>query len=485
MQKALDTMERLEKGELANPDENRLARHYWLRNPAMPPSQEIRQGLEQTVKSIEEFAGKIHRGEIAGAGGKFKNLLLIGIGGSALGPHFVSNALSQPTTDKLRIYFIDNTAPDGMNRVLATIGEELSRTLCIVISKSGRTKETRNGMLEAGAAYSEKGLAFSAHAVAVTCRASALDKHAESNHWLCRFPMWDWVGGRTSKLSAVGLLPAALQGFTIRQMLNGARSADETMRQRDTLLDSAAKLATARFSFGNDKVYKHMAVLRYKDRLEVFSRYLQQLLMECLGKEFDTSRIRVNQSMSVYENNESTDQHAYVHQLMDGVNNCFAVCIQVLSERLGRTRFVDDATTSANYLNGFFWGTREPLYAKWRQSVTITVRDVTPFSIGVLIALFERAVGLYASLVSINAYHQPRVEAGKKAAEAILDLQAKIVGFLSKIAGRTCDVAEIDRATNPDCKEELLKICQHLASNPNRGVRADIGKSHFETRYSS
>ena len=220
MRNAFDAMDRLERGGIANPDENRMVGHYWLRNPALAPSQEIRSEIEQTIKSIGEFAGKIHRGELRGTGGTFKNLLLIGIGGSALGLQFVSNALSHPVTDKLRIYFFDNTDPDGMDRVLAGIGDELSRTLCVVVSKSGKTKETRNGMFEAEAAYRDKGLSFATHAVAVTGRSSELDKYAESNLWLHRLPMWDWVGGRTSELSAVGLLPAALQGFDILEILN-------------------------------------------------------------------------------------------------------------------------------------------------------------------------------------------------------------------------------------------------------------------------
>src|SRR5439155_19164473 len=136
---------------------------------------------------------------------------VIGIGGTALGPQFVANALGHPRTDKLTLHFFDNTDPDGMDRVLATIGEDLGRTLCIVISKSGETKETRNGMLEAKAAYERAGLDFDRHAVAVTGKRSELDEGAKT--WLRRFPMWNWVGGRTSERSAVGLLPAALQGL--------------------------------------------------------------------------------------------------------------------------------------------------------------------------------------------------------------------------------------------------------------------------------
>src|ERR1043166_7285325 len=124
----------------------------------------------------------------------------------------------------MKPYFFDNTDPDGIDAVLAQIGDGLKETLCIVISKSGGTLETRNGMLEARRAFEAAGLNFGKHAVAVTQEGSLLDKYAVEHGWLTRFPMWDWVGGRTSELSAVGLLPAALQGLNLGAMPTGARA---------------------------------------------------------------------------------------------------------------------------------------------------------------------------------------------------------------------------------------------------------------------
>jgi len=233
IQKAFIAMAELEKGGIANPDERRMVGHYWLRNPALAPTKTIQKEIEDTVAGIIAFAADIHSGKIHGAKGPFKNLLVIGIGGSALGPQFVSHALGSPTTDKLAVYFFDNTDPDGMDKVLSEIITELGETLCVVISKSGGTKETRNGMLEAQAAYERAGLKFAPHAVAVTGGLSELDKAASTGGWLKRFPMWDWIGGRTSELSAVGLLPAALQGIDITSMLAGAKACDDVTRQID------------------------------------------------------------------------------------------------------------------------------------------------------------------------------------------------------------------------------------------------------------
>src|SRR5206468_12086026 len=96
----------------------------------------------------------------------------------------------------------------------------------------------------------------------------------------------------------------------------------------------------------------------------------------------------------------------------------------------GSALMVEPNATSADYLDGFLQGTRRALYENGRESITLTVHEVSAFVIGVLIALFERAVGLYASLVNVNAYHQPGVEAGKKAASAVIDLQIKILNHL-------------------------------------------------------
>jgi glucose-6-phosphate isomerase len=148
-----------------------------------------------------------------------------------------------------------------MDRVLAQIGSGLAGTLCLVISKSGGTKETRNGMLEAKAAYERAGLVFGRHAVAITQVDSELDDYAIKSNWIGRFPMWDWVGGRTSELSAVGLLPAALQGIDIDSLLEGARTCDEITQSVNVTANPSAQLALAWFQSGNGKGLKNMVII--------------------------------------------------------------------------------------------------------------------------------------------------------------------------------------------------------------------------------
>lgn len=474
MKKAYAAMAELEKGAIANPDEKRMVGHYWLRSPELAPTPALRAAIEGAVTAIESFTAKVHAGEVKGSAGKFEYLLCIGIGGSALGPQFVADALGRPGKDKLKVLFIDNTDPDGFDRAFAELEGKLGKTLAIVTSKSGSTPEPRNGMIEAQARYAKAGLDFAKHAVAVTGEGSDLDKAAVKAGFLARFPMWDWVGGRTSELCAVGLLPAALQGLDIRGMLAGANKMDALTRSTDTLRNPAALLALMWWFETGGKGAKDMVILPYKDRLLLLSRYLQQLIMESLGKEKDLAGKTVNQGISVYGNKGSTDQHAYVQQLREGVNNFFATFIEVLRDRDGAGLEVEPGVTSGDYLEGFLLGTREALTENGRASITLTIDTVSAQSVGVLIALFERAVGLYATLAGINAYHQPGVEAGKKAAASALKLQGAALGVLSAAPGQPFTACEIAAKLELEGQAELIfKLLSHLAANPGRRVVAN------------
>ncbi|MGQ9871288.1 glucose-6-phosphate isomerase [Leptodesmis sp.] len=475
-EKAFRDMKELEAGAIANPDEGRMVGHYWLRDPDLAPAQ-AKQEITDSLKQIETFVQQVHSGAIAPPGApKFTDILSIGIGGSALGPEFVAEALA-PIHPPLQIHFIDNTDPAGIDRILAQLSDRLNSTLVIVISKSGGTPETRNGMLEVKHAYEQQGLDFARHAVAITMKGSKMDQVSQSEGWLDVFPMFDWVGGRTSELSAVGLLAAALQGIDIHAMLKGAKEMDQATRVPDLRHNPAALLALAWYYAGNGKGEKDMVILPYKDSLLLFSRYLQQLVMESLGKETDLDGKVVNQGIAVYGNKGSTDQHAYVQQLREGVPNFFVTFIEVLRDREGPSIAVEPGITSGDYLSGLLQGTRQALYENHRDSITITIPEVAPRHVGALIALYERAVGLYASLININAYHQPGVEAGKKAAASVLELQNRVVDTLEK-SGQSMSLTDLATKVGATQQIEIMyKILRHLEAN-DRGIvlQGDRGK---------
>ena len=454
IERAYAEMTALEGGAIANPDEHRMVGHYWLRNSALAPTPELRACIDAPLAQIRDFASDVRSGSITAPGGKpFTACLVIGIGGSALGPELVADALP---ADGLEMHFLDNTDPDGMLRVLRRIPAET--TLVVVISKSGGTPETRNGMVCAQHFFRSRGLDFARQAVAVTGVGSMLDKTAEAEAWLQRFPMEDWVGGRTSETSVVGLLPAALQGVDIDALLRGAARMDEHTRTRDTERNAAMRLALAWYAIGQGRGSKDMVVLPYKDSLVLFSKYLQQLIMESLGKELDSDGRTVHQGLSVYGNKGSTDQHAYVQQLRDGLNNFFVTFIEVRRCESDSVE-VEPGFTAGDYLQGFLRGTRKALAESGRPSITISISTVCAETLGALIALFERTVGYYASLIHINAYHQPGVQAGKKAANDFLKLLA---AARSALSGAPATAAQIAARLGTD-EEDAYHALVHLA----------------------
>lgn len=468
MTRVFGEMKALEEGAIANADEGRMVGHYWLRAPERAPEPEITHDIRAVRARIKTFAKEIHDGTIRPEkADRFKQVLSVGIGGSALGPMFVADALGDAATDKMAVHFVDNTDPDGIARTLAAIGDRLPETLVVVMSKSGGTPETRNGQLLLADAYKRAGLQFAKHAVAVTGEGSKLDKAAAAEGWLARFPMWDWVGGRTSEMSAVGLVPGYLQGLDMDALLEGAALMDAATRVPESARNPAALLALMWQVATGGKGEKDMVVLPYKDRLLLFSRYLQQLVMESLGKRLDRDGNRVDQGIAVYGNKGSTDQHAYVQQLRDGVNNFFVTFIRVLEDG-GAPFEVEPGVTAGDYLHGFLLGTREALFGNARESITITIDRADARAIGALIALFERAVGFYASLINVNAYHQPGVEAGKTAAAAVLDLQGRVISALgASPQSAEAIAASIGAADQP---ETVYFLLEHLAANGRASV---------------
>lgn len=467
MDKAFANMQALEAGEKVNPDEGRMVGHYWLRAPELAPNEELKGAIVTEVNKIKTFVSKVHSQDITPEkASTFKNVIVAGIGGSALGPQLVYDAAWSPK-NPMNLFFCDNTDPDGIQRTLQQIGDSLGQSLVLVVSKSGGTPETRNAALELKAAFEKQGLSFAKHAVAITCEGSKLDNQAKQEGWLEQCYMWDWVGGRTSVFAAVGLLPAALHGLDIDEFLQGAKVMDEVTRKAEMKENPAALLAMMWHSIGRGKGEKDMVILPYKDRLCLMSKYLQQLVMESLGKEKDLDGQVVNQGIAVYGNKGSTDQHAYVQQLREGVNNFFVTFIEVLADYTELSEpsgvQVENGVTSGDFLSGFLQGTRRALYENERDSITITLDQLNTFSLGALIALYERAVGIYASLVNVNAYHQPGVEAGKKAAARVIELQHAVV---SKLSSSSITADELSQAMGqPEEAETVYKILEHLAAN--------------------
>ena len=218
-------MGELEAGAIANPDEKRMVGHYWLRDSNSRPPRSC--GRTSTTRNarIKQFAAEVHAGKVApDKGGTFKHVLLVGIGGSALGPAIYHRRAWARANDPLDIYFLDNTDPDGIDRVLRpdrrSPRPHADRRDLQIRRHEGDPQRHAGSRRRA---IEKAGLDLRKHAVAVTGVGSELDKYAEKNGWLTRFPMCDWVGGRTSVMSAVGLVPRGAARFRHRAISRGRR----------------------------------------------------------------------------------------------------------------------------------------------------------------------------------------------------------------------------------------------------------------------
>ena len=459
--RSMEAMGALESGAIANPDEGRQVGHYWLRNPDLAPTAAIRDQIRTTTQRIDALTPGDHNA-----------ILLIGVGGSALGPQMAYKWL-QPASSTLTLYCLDNTDAEGFVDTLTHIDPQ--RTLAVVITKSGGTTETMNGLAAARAHWAAAHEPFAAHAIAITGPGSSLDAIAKEEEWLHRLPIWDWVGGRTSITSAVGLVPMHLLGFDTHAFLDGAAAMDKATRQEPNS-NPALQLAAAWFSAGNGLGERNLVIEPYRDRLSLLGRYLQQLVMESIGKAKDRAGNIVHQGLGVFGNKGSTDQHAFMQQIRDGKDDALVHFIESIETGLpnGADPHLIEAT---DHLFGFWVGTRDALTQAGRPSVTIRLDRVDARTMGAVVALFERAVGFYAEWANINAYNQPGVEAGKIAAQNTVRAIPLVIKTLSQTPHSAQQIGQHIAIT-----EELVwRICMHLCAT-NRALRTP-GSTSLEDKF--
>ncbi|HCE45711.1 MAG TPA: glucose-6-phosphate isomerase [Lentisphaeria bacterium] len=423
-------MKKIEAGAIKNPDENRQVTHFTDRT-AYPSS--------QLFADVEKFVEDVRSGTIKGSTGKkFDSVVINGIGGSALGPQLLNFAINGPYWNELsngkrkgylKIYFTDNTDTAGVKDVMAAV--DLRSTLILSISKSGGTQETKNNMIAFEILYKQKELDFTKHACAITMEGSDLDKYSKSRNWLKIFPMAESIGGRTSETSIVGHLPAALAGIDFKSFLAGACRMDNLTREPEVKKNPSYFLAAMWYIAGNGHGDKNMVIVPYSDRLVLLSRYLQQLVMESIGKEKDLDGNTVNQGLNVFGNKGGTDAHAFIQQLNDGRNDFFVTFIEVLKDSMIIP--ITETISMGDYLHGFQAGLAKALLSKGRQVIDMQINEVSAFNLGMIIALYERAVAFYAELIHVNAFHQPGVQAYKLASKDVISLISELQSKLDTV----------------------------------------------------
>ncbi len=469
----------IEAGKIKNPDENRQVTHF---------SDRISYPKSDLFNAVEKFASDIREGKLTGSTKKkFTQVVINGIGGSALGPQLLQFAINGPYWNELsdakrsqnaKIYFVDNTDTSGVCDLLPIL--DLEETLIVTISKSGGTQETKNNMIAFIEAYQKANLKFENHAAAITMRDSELDKFSRGHGWLAVFEMAESIGGRTSETSIVGHLPAALAGINFAKFLEGACHMDQWTRHSDVFQNPAYFLACSWYIAGKGQGDKNMIIVPYSDRLILFSRYLQQLVMESLGKEFDLDGNAVFQGLNVFGNKGGTDAHAFIQQLHDGRNDFFTVFIEPLKDALNIP--IRDDITMGDFLHGFETGLATALRNRGRQLIQVRIDEVSESNLGMLIALFERAVAFYAELIHINAFHQPGVQAYKLAANAIIQLNQTLQDKLSTAAPLKGTALEITQQLDLEAKnaDDVEGILAKFALNPNRQLKGFAVTRNFE-----
>jgi glucose-6-phosphate isomerase len=448
---ALAAMTALEGGSIANQDEGRQVGHYWLRSPNRAPTPETSAEIRAVIDRILGLNPT-----------ECDTILMIGIGGSALGPELAIDALRP--SDGRRFLLIDTVDPSGVARVLAQIDPE--KTLVLVASKSGGTVETRQALRIVEATFAQAGVCFEDHAIAITGPNSALSALAHS--WRDQFPLWSWVGGRTSVTSPVGLLPMHLCGIDIEEFLSGAREMDNWTRHP---ADSNPAAQLAKVWHASNK--PNLAVIPYCEHLRHLGRYLQQLIMESLGKAIDRSGQTIHHGLTVYGNKGSADQHAIIQQLCDGPDNVMIHLIDCAKQSTDSPLMSD----AADLQFALMAGTRSAMIELGRTTVSITIPDLSPKSLGALIALFERTVGLAAELANINAYNQPGVEAGKQAAKLQL-AQIRVIQDALGVEPLTAE--ELAQPLGMDA-ETAWRLATHLGCTGRAFI--SLGKAPSEDRF--
>ncbi|MCH2175552.1 MAG: glucose-6-phosphate isomerase [Lentisphaeria bacterium] len=433
-------MIKIEEGAIKNPDEGRQVTHFTDRKEYVD---------SELFNDVEAFFASVHKGETLAPNGKpFDAIVINGIGGSALGPQLLQFSVngpywneksSQAREGKLKIYFTDNTDSAGLTDALSVL--DLSTTLFASLSKSGGTRETKNNMTAAETAYVNAGLNFANFAIAVTMEGSKLDGFAKEKGFLKVWPMADSIGGRTSETAIVGHVPAAAAGINFRSFLLGACQMDEWTRAPELSLNPSYQLAASWYLLGNGKGDRNMVIVPYADRLVLLSRYFQQLVMESLGKELDLDGNKVYQGISVFGNKGGTDAHAFIQQLNDGRNDFFVTFIEVLKD--AQNYDMGDGLTMGDYLHNFQQGLSNALASKQRPVISITMEELSCQALGLIIALYERAVAFYAELIHINAFDQPGVESYKKMSEAVNELTLKVQDFVANNSGVSGNGAEL------------------------------------------
>jgi len=438
-------------GELVNQSEQRPALHTALRNfsdrPVIVDGKDVMPEVRTTLKRIEEFCWKIRRHQWRGYSNKpFTDVVSIGIGGSFLGPKLASAALKPYWDSRLNIHYLSNIDGSNITEILHELNP--ATTLFIVQSKSFTTQETlknalacRHWFLDNGG--SEQDLARHFAAVSANVEKAVEFGIAEENI----FPMWDWVGGRYSLWSAIGLpLALAIGADNFRSMLHGAYEMDEHFRTAPLEKNMPVVMALLGVWYINFFGMSSHAILPYDHYLRSMPMYIQQLDMESNGKstKVDGNLVDYHTGPIIWGGVGTNGQHAF-HQLLhqgthfapcdfilpmqshNPIDNFHAMlasnCLsqsQALLQGKSEQQALDELLASGMELDQAKALAKQKVIPGNRPSNTLYFPRTTPKSLGALLALYEHKVATQGMLWDVNSFDQWGVELGKQLGDKVL-----------------------------------------------------------------
>ena len=420
-------------GERINETENRSALHAALRAKMSDQVALETDGVTEvwgTLNAIEDFVDKVHSKEIRGHTGKrLTEIVNIGIGGSDLGPVMASRALKPCWQDRMRFHSVSNVDGTQLADLIAEL--DCERTLFVICSKTFTTLETMTNANAARAWISDRlgHAAVRDHFVAASTNHEAMDAFGIRPEF--RFGFWDWVGGRYSLWSAVGLSLALVTGMdTFRRLLTGGHIMDLHFRHTPLDENMPVLLALLGIWYNNFFGAESQAILPYTNRLDRFPAYLQQLQMESSGKcvRMDGKPVRCNTGMVIWGEAGNNAQHSFYQLLHQGtrlvpVDFLLPVRPSGASQAQQDLAIANCLAQSEALMDGFDEKGFEPyrVHKGNNPSNTILFEELTPEVLGQLIALYEHKVFVEGVIWGIDSFDQWGVELGKKLASGLTE----------------------------------------------------------------
>lgn len=384
---------------------------------------------EETVWYVKEFASMVE--------GRFDNILVLGIGGSALGGLAVTEALLKPYWNLLtpeqrnglpRIFFLDNIDPDSMNGLLDIL--DLSKTLVNVITKSGSTAETMSQyMIIKDRLEKELGDNYRRNIVATTDKKMGVLRQLADQEGYKTFVVPDDVGGRFSVFSAVGLVPFALVGLDIDQIMNGIKDMDLALKNTDIHQNVAAQGALIQYLLDTKKGKNLSVMMPYSSRLKYVSDWFVQLWAESLGKEVNNNGEKVNIGPTPIKAVGATDQHSQIQLYNEGPKNKVITFIRVknFDTTLEIPKIFEytgigylGGKTINDLINAEADSTRVALADYSCPTMTLTIEKIDEYNIAQLLYMLEVQTAIAGELYNINTFNQPGVEQAKNYTYALM-----------------------------------------------------------------